>query len=180
MQTPDASLKQDFAPATASPGIGEPTPRPTRRLHLVVALAALCGVVCVAVGALVFTNHHDKPSGAKAIVNNIQQSVSLKVSLKALRSSMKINGQSEAVAHLFPRSVGADNGTQLSAGCIDLSQVPPLELIQASLEASRQAQEVIVNGFPREINCAEADSRLVELRFAGEKFVACYSGQTRV
>ncbi|KAH9181476.1 hypothetical protein AeNC1_016549, partial [Aphanomyces euteiches] len=102
--TQDSNV-EDFAaiPTTPVAEAQEAKPRRVTRFRLVVALVALCGVVCISVGAIVFTHKSDQPD-AKSIVNNIQQTPGLKVNIKALRSSMQVNGKSEVTVYIVPRA----------------------------------------------------------------------------
>ncbi|KAH9109433.1 hypothetical protein AeMF1_015485, partial [Aphanomyces euteiches] len=206
-------VEHDFAaiPATPVAEAQEAKPRRVTRFRLVVALVALCGVVCISVGAIVFTHKSDQPD-AKSIVNNIQQTPGLKVNIKALRSSMQVNGKSEVTVYIVPRAaqnassalefdailtqegdqvteqyVLLDNRgywsvssgeTLLRSGCLDASQIPPVQLVQTSLEKSRIVSDVVVDGSVVEMGCESG--QLLKLSFAGETFVFCNSNTNQL
>ncbi|CAK4252604.1 unnamed protein product [Aphanomyces euteiches] len=207
-------IAENFTAIPDSPvveSVVEAKPRRVTRFRLAVAIAAVCGLVCVVVGAVFITKKHDKID-TKSIVNNIQQTPGLKVTVKALRSSMAINGKNEATVFIVPRtsenassSLAFDailtqegenatatyvllgnrgywsissGGIQTSAGCLYASQVPPVHLIQSSLEASREVDSVLVNGTAVPMNCETG--QLLELQFAGETFVFCNSNANQL
>ncbi|CAK4681471.1 unnamed protein product [Aphanomyces euteiches] len=210
--TQDSNL-EDFAaiPTTPVDEAQDVQPRRFTRFRLVVAIVAFCGVVCIAVGAIVFTHKSDQPD-AKSIVNNIQQTPGLKVNIKALRSSMQVNGKSEVTVYIVPRAaqnassalefdailtqegdqvteqyVLLDNRgywsvssgeTLLRSGCLDASQIPPVQLVQTSLEKSRIVSDVVVDGSVVEMGCESG--QLLKLSFAGETFVFCNSNTNQL
>ncbi|RHY66588.1 hypothetical protein DYB34_011045 [Aphanomyces astaci] len=181
------------------------------RFRLVAAVLAICGVACVTVGAILFAQHQAK-SDTKSIVTNIQQASALKVTFTALRSTMQLNGKSQATVYIVPHVsdleedagsaltfdaimtqpgndvtetyvllnnraywlVSALDGTPIRSGCMAPSQIPPIQLLQSSLEGSHMVASVVDgDGVPTAVNCDHG--QLLELKFAGETFVLCNS-----
>ncbi|KAF0715265.1 Aste57867_3479 [Aphanomyces stellatus] len=69
-----------------------------------------------------------------------------------------------------------DDATQLSAGCLQPTQVPPMSLLQPSLTSSRIVGNVIVGDTAVDMSCD--DGYLLEVAFAGEIFAWCASSTT--
>ncbi|OQS03861.1 hypothetical protein THRCLA_03855, partial [Thraustotheca clavata] len=141
-----------------------------------------------------------------AIVTQIQQAPGLKVTIQAKRSSMEFNGQTSATVYLVPRSASGANldfdaylsqpgpnvtanfmllnnraywsfvkdNAVVSAGCLASNQVPPVQLMQASLESS----VVVTSVTGQTIDCPQG--KLLQLVFAGEKFVFCNSNTNQL
>ncbi|ETV90282.1 hypothetical protein H310_14897, partial [Aphanomyces invadans] len=178
------------------------------RFRVVVAVLALCGVVCFTAGAILIAQPQAKPN-TKSILSNIQQTSALKVSLTALRPCMQLNGKTNATVYIVPRasyveddmlefdailtqpgaevtetyvlldnraywSKSALDGTPITAQCLTASQIPPIELMQGSMEQSHVVSAVVDDdGEPIEMGCEIG--QLLELKFAGETFVLCKS-----
>ncbi|CAK4508480.1 unnamed protein product [Aphanomyces euteiches] len=63
--------------------------------------------------------------------------------------------------------------TLLRFGCLDESQVPPVNLVQASLDSSRAVKDVLVDDVSVPMECSSG--QLLKLSFSGETFVFCNS-----
>ncbi|ETV82187.1 hypothetical protein H257_04898 [Aphanomyces astaci] len=185
------------------------------RFRLVAAVLAICGVACATVGAILFAQHQAKLD-TKSIVSNIQQASALNVTFTALRSTMQLNGKSQATVYIVPRasdleedagsaltfdailtqpgndvnetyvllnnraywSISYSDGTPSTSGCMEPSQIPPIELLQSSLEGSHAVSVVDEHGAPTTVGCDQG--QLLELKFAGETFVVCKSSANRI
>ncbi|KAF0699086.1 Aste57867_10322 [Aphanomyces stellatus] len=81
----------------------DPTPKAkSNRFRLLGGLVALCGVACVAIGAVVVAHHKDH-TNAVAVASAFQDASAVKLTLRFKRASMFYNGQDSANVYVFPR-----------------------------------------------------------------------------
>ncbi|KAF0699087.1 Aste57867_10323 [Aphanomyces stellatus] len=87
-------------PAVAS----QPSTRRPKWLRLATGLLVVCGIACVAIGAIVVYANHKNDNKAGAIVSSLQQAKALKITLELKRESMMYFGQPTADVYVFPLS----------------------------------------------------------------------------
>ncbi|OQR94670.1 hypothetical protein ACHHYP_00995 [Achlya hypogyna] len=200
--TPDA-----YAPVTTPRDVADAAPAPRRRFKLVIGAVVLVGVVLVAVGAVVYTFRTKVQTHASDILTNIQQSPGLKITVTAKRESMRFNGQSSAQFYVVPRpgdafsfdavvaqagpevveryllldgraywSVAKDDNV-VASGCLEASQLPPVELVASSVATASVVDAVTGDAITVD-DCP--DGKLLQLTFAGDSFVFCNSPSNRL
>ncbi|KAF0713171.1 hypothetical protein As57867_004464, partial [Aphanomyces stellatus] len=99
----------DFHQAAAKPS--QP-----RRFRFLGGLAALCGVACVAVGAVVVSAQHKQQTTSIAVASALQEASAIKLSLHFKRASMFYHGQDTADIYVFPRGASASTSDVLALG----------------------------------------------------------------
>ncbi|EQC29914.1 hypothetical protein SDRG_12458 [Saprolegnia diclina VS20] len=193
--------------AVETPRDEAPKPRSPRRFKLVVGALLFCGVVMAAVGASIYVFRTKVSTNAGDIVTNLQQSPAIRLTLTAKRASMAFNGKTSAQIYVVPRAsssfafdailsqVGPDvtqtylvrdnrayysllhNDVVVDAGCLDASQLPPIELLESSLSTAS-----VVDATTGDVISASdcPDGKLLHLTFAGEAFVFCNSKNNKL
>ncbi|RHY80207.1 hypothetical protein DYB30_011311 [Aphanomyces astaci] len=167
-----------------------------KRLRWVAVFAAVCGLVCVAVGAVAVTIVKATDNGHKAIVTNLQLSPGLKFTLHFKRASLKVYGLDEATIFVAPRHQvqrgGAASSFQFDA--IMTLQATPTQLDIYTLVDDKGYFSQSNNGTTSAMESSVIESRVIDgveghteitdkcvggtllsLTFAGESFVFCNS-----
>ncbi|RHY47877.1 hypothetical protein DYB38_010256, partial [Aphanomyces astaci] len=151
-----------------------------KRLRWVAVFAAVCGLVCVAVGAVAVTIVKATDNGHKAIVTNLQLSPGLKFTLHFKRASLKVYGLDEATIFVAPRHQvqrgGAASSFQFDA--IMTLQATPTQLdIYTLVDDKGVIESRVIDGVEghTEITDKCVGGTLLSLTFAGESFVFCNS-----
>ncbi|CAK4635019.1 unnamed protein product [Aphanomyces euteiches] len=161
----------------------------SRRFRIGVLVAALLGVACVAIGAVVVFRQKSHNSSA-TLLAAAQATPAIKLTLQFKRESMYYYGQSSAVVYAFPRtsSSGANLGYD---GVLELKQGTTIEkYIYVNDKAYYTKKEG--NKRPRLIDRATVGSttleattdcpqgKLLSVAFGGEKFIVCTAGDDKV
>ncbi|KAF0715528.1 hypothetical protein As57867_003324, partial [Aphanomyces stellatus] len=96
-----------YAPAPATPIEADDVATPRQRsprLRLGVALFAVCGAVCLGIGAYFVTTAASQHHAAKSVITNLQQAPAIRVQLTSFRSSIQINGHMTTTMYLVSRT----------------------------------------------------------------------------
>ncbi|OQR94703.1 hypothetical protein ACHHYP_00988 [Achlya hypogyna] len=196
--------------STPSEAVPTAPPRPflSRKARIAIAVAALCGVVCITIGA-VFIFNTKVTNHASEIITNIQQSPGLKVTITAKRESMRFNGRTTADVYIVPRGVAGPTllfdaflsqpGPEVTENYLLLddraywSMTKDNVVVQAGcLEAGRVPPvhlmqtsltdaKVLDNYKVGNITATDCpDGKLLHIAFAGEAFVFCNSRNNRL
>ncbi|RLO04056.1 hypothetical protein DYB28_007171, partial [Aphanomyces astaci] len=185
---------QESASEQAFPPPGPNTRQ--KRLRWVAVIAVVCGLVCVAVGAVAVTIVQATDNGHKAIITNLQLSPGLKFTLHFKRASLKVYGLDEATIFVAPRHQVQPGRTASSfhLDAIMTLQATPTQLDIYTLVDDKGYFSQSINGTTSAMESSVTESRVIDgveghseitdkcvggtllsLTFAGESFVFCNS-----
>ncbi|OQR80517.1 hypothetical protein THRCLA_12010, partial [Thraustotheca clavata] len=184
---------------------------PKRRLSrgwIILGVVVVCGVVCACVGAyFVYENKVRAPSSS--IVSMIQQASGLRLTIKAKRSSMAINGKTTAQVYVVPQATSTSGALQFDAyfnqtgdevtdtymlynqrayhivskegAVVTASCIDESQVPPAALVESSLNDAQLIDSIESKENIKNCtDGKLMKLQFAGENFAFCFSSTNRL
>ncbi|OQS05070.1 hypothetical protein THRCLA_02747 [Thraustotheca clavata] len=190
-----------------SPQAEQTTPKPRRRMKIVIVVVALCGAILISIGAVVYTFQTKVNNHSNEILSNIQHTPGLRFTVTAKRQGLTFNGKSSAQIYVIPKTQDqfefdaflAQEGPEVTeqylikdgraywsvwkednfvqGGCLSEEQIPPFELMESSLTSANVVD--YVNG--TSITASDCpNGKLLYLKFAGESYVFCNSNQNKL
>ncbi|ETW02947.1 hypothetical protein H310_05392 [Aphanomyces invadans] len=127
------------------------------KLRWVAAIVAVCGLVCVAVGVLAVVLLQPANNGHKDIVNNLQSTPGLKVTLHFKRASLQPYGHDHATIFVAPRQplrarVGV---TRFLFDAIMTIEASPTQSDVYTLVDTKGYYSQVVNGTTTAVHCID-------------------------